>query len=50
MDEKLYYTTLGYGFSFLNIYALSMKVPSIICIGFGIISAIFFIRALRIKK
>lgn len=48
MKQKMELVTIGYGFTFLNIYATSIDY-SIIGIGFGVVSAIFFIKALRIK-
>jgi hypothetical protein len=47
-NMKLYYTTLGFLFTALNVYLIDTRF-TIIGIGFGIAGGLFFIQALRTK-
>jgi len=48
LQEKLYYTTIGYGFTGANLLLIGTRFW-IVGIGFGFVSAVFLIKALRIK-
>jgi hypothetical protein len=48
MSQKLYYTTLGFLLSGLNIYLIDTRF-TVVGIGFGIDVGILFIQALRTK-
>lgn len=48
MSQKLYYTTLALAFTGLNIYLLDTRF-SIVGMGFGVVAAIFMIKALGSK-
>lgn len=47
MNEKMYYTTIGYSFTFLNL--LLIETHAIIGLVFGLVAAGFFIKAIRTK-
>ena len=49
MQEKLELTAIGYLFSLLNIY-LTINGKPLVGIAFGVVSCIFFIKALMIRK
>ena len=49
LKEKMETALVGYGFLGLHLYAGHLKVPQLFVIGFAIVAAIFFIKALRIK-
>jgi hypothetical protein len=48
MNEKLYYTTLGFLLTFANILLIETRF-NIVGIGFGFTAAYFFIKAIRVK-
>jgi len=48
LQEKLYYTTIGYGFTGANFLLIGTRFW-MVGVGFGVLGAMFFIKALRTK-
>jgi len=48
MNDKFYYTTVGFLLTFANILLIETRF-NIVGIGFGFLSIIFFIKAIRTK-
>lgn len=49
LQEKLYLTTIGYGFAGANFLLIDTRFW-MVGVGFGVLGLVFFIKALRIKQ